>query len=308
MKKTYISQIGLLIVAMIWGSGFVGTQLALDGGLTPLQIITLRFFIGALLINLIFFKQIKENVSKDAIKYGCILGFFLFIAFVVQTIGLVYTTPSKNAFITATNVIIVPFIGFLMYKQKLDKMGITSSILTVIGIGILSLESDFSINFGDFLTLVCAFGFAFHIFFTSKYAVRYNPIVLTAIQFSVAFILSLFTQILMGEGHINAEIDGYLGVLYLGVFSTTVCFLVQTICQKSVEGNKAAIILSTEAVFGTIFSVIILKELVTLRMILGSFIIFVAIIMAETKLSFLKKKDIYIEEACIESNEDTNKS
>ncbi len=308
MKKTYISQIGLLIVAMIWGSGFVGTQLALDGGLTPLQIITLRFFIGALLINLIFFKQIKENMSKDAINHGCILGFFLFIAFVVQTIGLVYTTPSKNAFITATNVIIVPFIGFLIYKQKLDKIGILSSILTVIGIGILSLESDFSINFGDFLTLVCAFGFAFHIFFTSEYAVRYNPMVLTAIQFSVAFILSLVTQILMGEGHMDAGIDGYLGVLYLGVFSTTVCFLVQTICQKSVKGNKTAIILSTEAVFGTIFSVIILKELVTLRMILGSFIIFVAIIMTETKLSFLKKKDIYIEEACIESNEDTSKS
>ena len=32
-------------------------------------------------------------------------------SFVVQTIGLVYT-PSKNAFLTAVNVVIVPFIGF----------------------------------------------------------------------------------------------------------------------------------------------------------------------------------------------------
>ncbi|MPN23768.1 hypothetical protein SDC9_171161 [bioreactor metagenome] len=102
----------------------------------------------------------------------------------------------------------------------------------------------------------------------------------------------------MGEMKIEAQINGYLGALYLGVFSTTIAFLLQTICQKMVDGTKTAIILSTEAVFGTIFSVLILKEIVTLKMLIGIAIIFTSIIMAETKLSFIKKKDVYVEDMC----------
>lgn len=303
MKK-YVGEIGLILTAVIWGSGFVAMQSALDNGFTPLQIITMRFFIAAVLINTIFFKQIKANINKEAIKAGSIIGVFLFISFVVQTIGLVYTTPSKNAFITAANVVIVPFIGFIIYKRKLDKVGIISSITTLIGIGILSLQSDFSVNLGDFLTLVCAIGFAFHIFFTSEFVAKHHPMVLTGVQFTVTFILSLIAQIFMGEGKISGEFTGYIGILYSAIFCTTVAFLMQTISQKKVDGTKAAIILATESVFGTIFSIIILHEVVTLRMIIGCIIILVSIIMAETKLSFLKKKNINIEPVCLESAND----
>lgn len=307
MKK-YIGELGLILIAIIWGSGFVVNKFSLDGGFTPIQIITLRFFIASMLLNVMFFKRIKKNIDKDIIKKGSLLGIFLFIAFAVQTFGLLYTTPSKNAFITAANVVIVPFIGYVIYKRKLDKIGIISSIITLIGIGILSLEADFSINFGDFLTLICAFGFAGHIFFTSEFAINKDPIILTSIQFSVAFILSLIVQVLIGEIKIDAQFKEYLGVLYLGVFSTTIAFLVQTICQKKVSGTKTAIILSTEAVFGTIFSIILLNEQVTSKMIVGSLLILISIIMAETKLSFLKKKDNYIKGLeCIENMEEVEK-
>ena len=291
MKK-YIGEIGLFLTAIVWGMGFVGTKLSLDGGLTPLQLITIRFLIASIFINLIFYKRIKENISKEAIKCGAILGAFLFIAFVVQTIGLVYTTPSKNAFLTAVNVVIVPFIGFFIYRRKLDRIGVISSLLTLIGIGILSLEKDLSINIGDFLTIICAFGYALHIFFTGEFTKKHDPIVLTGVQFTVTFVLSLIVQILLGEGSLNANIKGYIGALYLGVFSTTLAFLVQTI--------KTAIILSTEAVFGTLFSIILLHEVVTGRIIIGSMIIFTSIIMSETKLSFLKGKKLNLEPVNIE--------
>ena len=305
MKK-YIGEIGLLLVAIIWGSGFVTMSSALEQGFEPLQIITLRFFIAALLINIIFFKQIKENINKESLKAGCILGVFLFIAFVVQTIGLVYTTPSKNAFITAANVVIVPFIGYFIYKRKLDKIGIICSVTTIIGIGILSLNDQLSINIGDVLTLVCAFGFAFHIFFTSEFASKYNPIVLTGIQFTVTFVLSFITQMLMGQGTFSGNTSGYFGILYSAVFCTTIAFLTQTICQKRVEGTKTAIILSTESVFGALFSVIIWHEVITFKMIIGCGIIFISIIAAETKLSFLKKKDRLLESTA--NIEKSNKS
>ncbi|MFR5367814.1 DMT family transporter, partial [Intestinibacter bartlettii] len=144
-------------------------------------------------------------------------------------------------------------------------------------------------NFGDFLTIICAFGFAFHIFFTGEFVKKHNPIVLTVVQFSVATVLSLIVQILFNEIKIEAQMSSIIGVLYLGVFSTTVAFLLQTVCQKDVSETKSAIILSLESVFGTILSVIILHEVLKIRMVIGCLVIFSAIIISETKLSFLKR-------------------
>lgn len=292
MFRKYKGELGLSLTAFIWGSGFIGVSISLSGGLTPLQILTIRFFIGAVLIGVIFFKEIKNNITKEAIISGSIIGLFLFIAFAFQTFGMAYTTASKNAFLTAINVVIVPFIGFILYKRPLDKYGIISSIIAILGIGILSLEADFSINFGDFLTIICAFGFAFHIFFTGEFVKKYNPVVLTVVQFSVATVLSLVVQILFNEVRINAEMSSIIGVLYLGIFSTTIAFLLQTICQKDVSETKSAIILALESVFGTILSVIILHEVLTVRMVIGCLIIFSAIIISETKLSFLKRNNL----------------
>ncbi|MGL5312663.1 MAG: DMT family transporter, partial [Peptostreptococcaceae bacterium] len=214
-----------------------------------------------------------------------------------------YTTPSKNAFITAINVVIVPFIGYLIYKRKLDGISIVSSIIAIVGIGILSLDANLSLNRGDFLTLICAVGFAMHIFFTGEFAKEHDPIVLTTVQLITAFILSAVLLIFTRESDIIISIKGMGAVSYLAVFSTTIAFLLQTICQRKTTQSETAIILSTEAIFGTILSAIILHEVITLKMIIGSSLIFFSIIMAETKLSFLiknkkEKKDEKIETEC----------
>lgn len=291
MKK-YIGEVGLFAIAIIWGSGFIGTKLALDGGLTAIQTLTLRFFIASIILGIVFFKKIKENITKESLIAGALLGLFSFMGFVTQTVGLVYTTVSKNAFITTANVVIVPFIGFILYRRKLDKIGVISSLMAFVGIGVLSLEPDLSINLGDFLTFLCAIAFAFHIFFTGEFSRKYDSYVLVVTQFVVAFILSFILQMISGQGRLDTTPVAFMGALYLGIFSTAVAFLLQTISQSKVDQTKAAIILSTESVFGTVMSVIIFHEILTPRMIIGCIIIFSSIIISETKLSFLKKKPL----------------
>ncbi|CEN78820.1 DMT family transporter [Paraclostridium sordellii] len=290
--KIYRGEIGLILVSLIWGSGFVATQLGLDNGLTPFQLMTGRFFIGAILISVIFFNQIKQLDKKDIIP-GVLLGIFLFIAFSFQTFGLQFTTSSKSAFLTAANVVIVPFIGYMVYKRKLDKTNILSSFIAFIGIGIISLETNLTIGVGDTLTLICAIGFAMHIFLTSQFAKKHNPILLTCIQMITAFLLSLILQTIVGEVDTNINKATISSILFLGIFNTTICFLGQTICQTKVDETKTALILSTEAIFGMLFSVIITNEVITTKMIVGSLLIFIAIICAETKLKFLLKNEKY---------------
>lgn len=285
-----MGEIALSITAIIWGSGFVVSAIALEH-FTPYQILAIRFIIGAIILSVIFHKRLK-NIKKATIIQGVIIGIFLYLAFALQTVGLQYTTPSKNAFLTAVNVVIVPFIAFVMYKRKIDIYELTGAVLAMIGVGVLSLKLSAGVNIGDLLTLGCAFGFAFHIFYTAKYVKDSDPVLLTLIQMMTAAIIGVIVVLFKGETSFAVQREGVLSLLYLGVFSTTIAFLLQTVAQKMITETKAAIILSTESFWGMVFSVAILNETMTIKMVLGAILILVAIIISETKLPFFKNNKL----------------
>lgn len=278
MKK-YLGILGLLTVTIIWGGGFVASDMALET-LTPFQIMTVRFFIAAILMTILGGKQLR-TITKSEVKCGFWLGAALFAGFALQIIALQYTTPSKNAFLTATNVVFVPFIALVIYKKKIAVRSLIGAGMAIVGAGVLSLQSDFSVNLGDGLTLLCAVGFAFQIFLTGEYVGRIRPSVLNFLQMTTACILSVIGLFVSGDFHFTPSMKSVLAVLYLGIVSTTICYLLQTVSQKYVDETKSAIILSMEAVFGTVFSVILLHEAVTLRMILGSALILSAVLVSE---------------------------
>jgi drug/metabolite transporter (DMT)-like permease len=287
MKK-YIGEIGLFITAVIWGSGFVASAVSLEY-YTPYQILAGRFLIGVILLSCFFYKKLRQ-IKKSVIIKGAVVGLFLYIAFVLQTVGLQYTTPSKNAFLTAVNVVIVPFIAYFMYKRKVNRFEVIGAILAVTGVGVISLKLSGQINFGDLLTLFCAVAFAFHIFYTAKFVKDEDPVLLTLIQMITATVLGFIMVLFRGEVNVSFEKEGINSLLYLGVFSTTIAFLLQTVAQKYTTETNAAIILSTEAFWGMVFSVIILNEILTMKMALGAVLILMAIIISETKLTFLTKQ------------------
>lgn len=291
MKK-YLGEIGLIITAIIWGSGFVASAVSLEY-YTPYQIMAGRFFIGALILSIVFHKRLKQ-INKSLWIKGIILGAILYIAFVLQTVGLQFTTPSKNAFLTVVNVVIVPFIGFVLYKKKIDVYELIGAILAVIGVAVLSLQFTSEVNIGDLLTLACAFGFAFHIYYTAMFVEKEDPVLLTIIQMVTATFISVIGVLISGQVAFTVEPAALMPLLYLGVFSTTLAYLLQTVAQKYISETKAAIILSTEAFWGTAFSIIILSEVMTFRIGIGATLILLAIIITETKSSLLSGKKLEI--------------
>ena len=281
MKK-YLGIFGLLLVTIIWGGGFVASDMALET-LTPFQIMTIRFLIAAILMTFLGRKQIP-SITKEEVKCGFWLGTALFAGFALQIIALQFTTPSKNAFLTATNVVFVPFIALVIYRKKIAVKSLVGAFMAIAGAGILSLQSDFSIGLGDGLTLLCAVGFAFQIFLTGQFVGRIRASVLNFLQMTAACILSIVGLVISGDFHFQPSMRSILAVLYLGVVSTTVCYLLQTVSQQYVDETKSAIILSMEAVFGTGFSVILLHEPVTVRMVIGSAVILAAVLVSEIQL------------------------
>ncbi len=291
-KLHIIADLALVLVAIIWGSGFTASKMALDSGFGPFYMMAFRFTIAAVIMRVVLHRKLK-NITRDELKAGAIIGAFLFFAFGTQTVGLIFTTPSKNAFLTGTNVVMVPFIYWAISRVKPDIYSIIAAVVCFLGIGTLSYDGSFSMGIGDTLSLICAVGFACHISLTGFFAKKVDVIKLAFLQMVFAAILSFGTAIFFEDLPAEFSRMGVLSIIYLGFFSTMVAFFLQTVAQKYTTASRTAIILSTEAIFGTLFSVILLSEQLTVNMIIGGCAIFIAIITVETKWEFLKGKKGY---------------
>lgn len=289
-KKTgYLAAGALLLASMIWGFAFVVVKNSLEY-IPPIYMMAFRFTIAAVGLAILFFKKLK-GFNKKTVLYGASLGFFLFVGYALQTIGLQFTTAGKNAFLTTIYVVIVPFLYWIFAKRRPDKYILIATVLALIGIGLLSLESDLSIGKGDAITLLCGFGYAAHIALVAHYTQNkeQDPLVLTILQMFFAAVLSWCVAPFAEGGFPQGafEPEAILGVLYLGILSTLLAFVFQNVGQKYVSASTAALLLSTESVFGAVFSALVLGETMDGRAILGCVLIFLAIVLAETKFAFL---------------------
>lgn len=275
--------LGLLVVAVIWGSGFIATQIAIDEGLSAPFIMFVRFTTASLVLGLTFRKDIKKMGKRD-FKMGLVAGVFLFLGFILQTIGLAFTTPSSNAFITATSVVMVPFFSWIAFKQAPEKKAFVAAIICLMGIGIIAFSSGggLKLGVGDGFTLLCAIAFAIHTVSMGQFAPRMNSNILTFLQITTGAVLSFFMFMLVDRDFTAFEsLKGLGAVVYLGVFSTCIAYSIQTVCQRFASPTKVSIIVSTEALVGSLFSVMLGFEPFTRFLLIGGLAIIVAMLIIE---------------------------
>lgn len=293
---TFFSSFGLLLAACFWGFGFVVVKDSLNY-IGSIYMVTFRYTVASVCLGLIFIKKWKM-LNWHYLKNGFITGVFLFLGYVVQTIGCSYTTAGKNAFLTTIYVILIPFFSWIIYKKKPEWYVFVAAILSITGIGLLSLGSDGSsllkINKGDLLTLLCGVFYALHIMWTSHCNSQGDdPLFLTMLQFTFAAIFGwILSPIFEGTQslHLLGNSRVIISILYLGIFSTMIAFSLQNLGLKYVKPSLASLFLSFESVFGVVFSMIFLKESLSVRMVFGCVLIFLAVVLAETKFQFFGKK------------------
>ena len=289
-KKGLLADMSLLLVAIIWGGGFIAVKGALDS-ITPFYIMAMRFSISTIIMMIVFRKKVKL-ITKNELKVGTIVGLLLFLGFTAQTIGMQYTTAGKNAFLTGTNVVIVPFLYWVISKKRPDKYSLVSAFLCFVGIGMLTLDGGIRINLGDSLTLLCAIFFAGHIVSVGFFTEKVDPISLVIIQLGTSAIFSIIAALIYEPMPQLLNSNTLFAIGYLSIFSTMFAFIIQNVAQKYTTSTHAAIILCLESVFGSVLSVLVLSEVFTFKMVLGCLTIFIAIITTETKWDFLKSKKI----------------
>jgi drug/metabolite transporter (DMT)-like permease len=287
-KNAVLGRAALFAMSFIWGSSFVMLKSAIEV-IPTLYVLAFRFSGAAVLMLLLSLKDIKKY-NLEYLKHGAIMGVFLFVAYTVQTYGLYYTTPGKNAFLTTTYCVIVPFLYWVITKERPDKYNIIAAVVCLIGVGFVSLRSDTGINIGDVLTVFCGLFFAMHIIATGRYAGGKSVGLLTMTQFAVAGLLSWAFALPTAPMPSNVGSGVIWTIVYLCVMCTAVCYVLQTYGQKYTPPSTVAVIMTLEAVFGTIISVIFYGEVLTVQLVFGFALIFAAVIMSETKFDMFKKK------------------
>ena len=280
MKKQ-IPILALLICCMIWGSTFVVIK-NVSTVIDPYLLSTLRNGIAAIILFLyiLLSKNIECLKNKKSIKEGFVLGLFLAGIYIVQTIGLQFTSSNHSAFITSSAVIIVPLILVILGRHQITKQQILSISIIVIGIYLLTnVGASGEYNIGDVITFIGAFICAGHIILSGIYVRKTEFLSLVFYQFLFGAILSLVAlQINSGGKEIQFE-NGFLReILYLGIVGTFFCFFVTVWAQKYVSTIFTMMIFSLEPVFASISSYIYNGEIFTQIEIYGAIGIFIGLI------------------------------
>ncbi len=282
-KKIYFAEISLVVITIIWGLGFPITDIAISYGFQANTIMVGRFLTAAILLTIVYYKRLK-NIDRKLLIYGSITGVFLFLGFYYQTLGNVYTTSSKNGFITQLNIVFVPFLYFFFFKKKVTRTNIISVVIALIGMFILTdvYKENVNFNIGDFYTFICAIMVAFHVVTGSYYQKKYNfdPALFVLVNIYVSMVSSVIAMLLF-DSYPSIVIIDLWPLLFLGVLNTALGFLVQSYALKVSVPTRISLIVALESVFAAIGAVLLINEAATLSMIIGGLLILSSVLFNE---------------------------
>ena len=286
-RKNFFGHLALWGTAFIWGTSFVILKEALDS-IGTMWVLALRFIIAAALLLLAAGKRLN-TLGRDGLRGGVLLGVCLAAAYIFQTYGLKYTTPGKNAFLTATYCVLVPFMVWAFFKRRPNAANIIAAFMCVFGFGLVSLSGTSPFNVGDALTLVCGIFYALQIILTERFIGDCDALSLTGVEFGTAAVICLAGALIFESAPVGLSLELWGSIAYMGVMCTALCFFLQTWGMRYTPSSTAAVIMTFESVFAIIISVIFYDEPVTVRLICGFTLIIASVIISERAPLRLKK-------------------
>ncbi|MDO5116347.1 MAG: DMT family transporter [Synergistaceae bacterium] len=286
--KALIGRGALLLASFLWGSSFVVVKGSLES-LSPMWLPAIRCGLASLLLLVICARRLKA-IDRQYLRGGLLMGLFLSAACLLQVYGLVYTTPGKSAFLTSSYCVMVPFLAWRLRGKRPDAYNVGAAFICLAGIAFVSLGRELSAEVGDLLTVLGGFFLALHLIVTDRYIGGRDPLLLTAVQTVTAAAVMLCAAALVEPlpdlGELPASL--WLRLAYLSAVCSAACYLLQIFGQKYTPPTATAVIMALESIFGTAVSLLFYGERLSVGMAAGFLLIFVSVIVSETKLSFLR--------------------
>ena len=273
------------LVALIWGSTFVVVKSALADS-SAIVFVLVRMVIAAAIL-LVLVGRRPEIRAPGLVRAGSVIGFFLCLGYILQTAGLLYTTPAKSAFITSMSVAFVPLIQIAFLRQRMRLTIVLGAGAALLGLYFLTMPAGhFSLGRGDLLTLGCAVAFAAHIVSVGRFAPRYPISALAVWQIGACAVFSLLAVPLAhwsGVETVRFSLTPRLivALAITAALATALAFFLQTWAQQFTTSAHTAILFSLEPVFAALTSYFLVGEVLGARGLLGGGLILAGVLVAE---------------------------
>lgn len=294
-KKKIEHSLLLLLAAAIWGVAFVAQSVGMDY-VGPLTFNAARFILGSLvLIPFIWYRRRGEKEKQRAVSDsdrrkqrkttligGLCCGMAICTASLFQQYGIKYTTVGKAGFITTLYIIIVPIMGILLHK-KVKHIVWVGAAMAAAGLYLLCVNESLSLNIGDVLVFICAVIFSVHILVIDYFSPKADGVTLSCIQFLFSGIVCGIGAFLFENPNWGALCQGWMPILYAGIFSCGVAYTLQIIGQKDMDPTIASLILSLESVISVLAGWILLNQSLRPKELLGCGLVFAAVLLVQWK-------------------------
>lgn len=296
MNKKVFSLICAISCSFIWGTAFVAQDMGMDH-IGPFTFTAVRLFLGFLtllpimLIQGHHLKKINLNQNAKIFYYLILVGFMLSFGNSFQQLALLYTDVANTAVFTAFYVILVPMIAYYYFSKNIHWSIWPSALFCLLGGFLLTNLESLSVRIGDSIAVLNAFLWAFHIVFISKLIKIYNyPVIVACLQCLIGSFFAFIPAVIFETIIFSNILLEYKELLYAGVLSSGVAFLLQVYSQQNLPPAPATIIFSLEGVFASIFGWIILDQFLTEIKIFGIIIILSSVIFSQLVPIYGKKK------------------
>lgn len=320
-----ISNLLLLITAMIWGIAFVAQSVGMEH-VGPWTFVFFRSIISAIAlipVSLLVQRRLNkagksgragELRAEDSdslanssgigssgagraavgwglrLKGGLACGLFLGTASICQQAGLVYTTAGKAGFITALYVVIVPVLGLLFHRKPEKKVWICV-LLGLCGLYLISVKGGFTIEAGDAWVMLSAVLFAGQIMSIDYFSGRVENVVLMSnIQFLFAALIAFAGMLIFETPVMKDVLAAAVPILYAGLLSGAAGYTLQMIAQRGTDPTVASLLMSLESVFSVLAGWAILGQMLSVRELVGCALVMAAVILAQIPIHLHKKQ------------------
>jgi drug/metabolite transporter (DMT)-like permease len=268
----------LVVACFLWGISFVIVKRALDDA-TPLAFAALRFGIGAALLAP--FAHLGRRFSARELGAGLLLAALLGFGFLFQTTGLVWTTPSRSAFIVAISSVLAPAMAAVALRERPGWPLVTAVLLAALGTYWLTAPDAGGLNRGDVLTLATAVLFGVQIVATTALSRRYDPLRLVWLQIAGTAVLGAAGAALFEQSSIHWTREFDWSLAYTAVGPTVAALLLQMLAQRHMSSARAALLFCFETLFAATCSWLVLGERLSAEQWLGGGLILGGMVLAE---------------------------
>ena len=282
-----LGDLGILLVALIWGTTNVVIRDALEG-ITALWFCGLRFAIAWMTVMLFFGKK-AFLLPKDARLKSTLVGMVFICAYLCGAIGLLYTTAGNQSFIISMSVVLVPLSVWIITKKFPGWHVVLSVLLCTAGMVGLMLDVDLSVNLGDLLSFASCVFVTIYILLVQKYVRGADPYALTCWQALGGMLLAVAAAAIFEPFPAAIPPKAWLALIHTGTIGFALTLVIQTVAQKYTNATHVAILLSTSGVFGSVAGVIFIGEPMTFRIFIASAMILAGVMIVEA-LPALRKK------------------